>query len=905
MADTKTDPRCDPNARVVGEPLPCQLPIRPIYPVRYSLTQERIEATLSAQTTPMPTGIDDSNYDLRRLRQGYFYILAEFTQVGESTDSKKRWLVFDYYVSADDDNGKMADSEPRYGTRYSFKKYEWEDGTARGKWVLDNRKTYPYAFVHPQVSIIHYAYSERRWPAAMFELMESTPAARTKIMQKVNLLSGDPKQAFPFTELHQRVADFQPENRQKDTADSYTRRTGLGFNEKHVVKSTNELATVVAVHDPIGNIADVSCYHEYIWNNDLQEQQKHLYAITTAKAVKQIEHTFTTDPGDKEGWFSNGYPIDQDLQPKLKEFARQKDLFQKTQEIDNIVKVHNTMLEETGNYTLHEQLQQTLSNAVQFASAIEDKKDVAEYAAFLYRGGMQQMGVSFPGMQKQALALNKDKPYGKYLATILKLSAQVAKIYGDTVKNIGLKRLELELMIESVSAAQMYRWGRVDFRDASIAYEEFLAAFHLKHVKYRGSLARAGEILQAQVDGFLQQRVRFDQAAAKLNQLPNTRASAQSFIDISLIIPQGQTEVVAAQHHLNLTEKAGIFLAASSLVQTLTGLEEKPDNPLNHPMLQLTGDLMGLVAAFEHTTIVEKAERKLVERAATSLGKLFENEKLLTQKFEHLFQGSGSLNRALAFVGYGANLIAIGVAIGQGIKSHRRGDRMGVTSAALGGMAEVAFLAASFFWTTPLIVAGALLVVGAIIYGWLMDNDYEAWTRMGFWGNSGKYWGKDRKKHADILEDTKVLANPAHSNYETVKKHFEQEMQAFYDLVWGIEIRNSTQGDKILRLYCPAFTGADCLNQLQLTWQTQTVWAGPGSGGISTNDLDAAKIARKWLFNGWVELDFSQALPQGLGTQGAKLSWTKTEALLTVSYPRHRSSKPFKNSKTFNSAAEI
>ena len=80
----------------------------------------------------MPTGISDKEYDLRRLRQGYLYILARAKHVENATDEKKRWLIFEYTVAKDDSNAPKLNGSGV--SPYHFTQYVWTDGTARGEW---------------------------------------------------------------------------------------------------------------------------------------------------------------------------------------------------------------------------------------------------------------------------------------------------------------------------------------------------------------------------------------------------------------------------------------------------------------------------------------------------------------------------------------------------------------------------------------------------------------------------------------------------------------------------------------------------------------------------------------------------------------------------------------------------
>lgn len=84
---------------VLGQPAQCKPDERAIYPVRFSLTGEALDkAAKSGEVPPMPTGLNDKNYELRRLRQGYFYIYSQ-KHVGKTTDNKGKWLIFKYTVA--------------------------------------------------------------------------------------------------------------------------------------------------------------------------------------------------------------------------------------------------------------------------------------------------------------------------------------------------------------------------------------------------------------------------------------------------------------------------------------------------------------------------------------------------------------------------------------------------------------------------------------------------------------------------------------------------------------------------------------------------------------------------------------------------------------------------------------
>ena len=102
MAEQKElkKPGADQAGSIVA---PCQKDIR-LYPARLTLTDKAFEKIRTEGTAPVlpkdiPTGSDD--YDLRRLRDGYIYILAVnaesdcFSITGEA-ENGQAWYIYDY-----------------------------------------------------------------------------------------------------------------------------------------------------------------------------------------------------------------------------------------------------------------------------------------------------------------------------------------------------------------------------------------------------------------------------------------------------------------------------------------------------------------------------------------------------------------------------------------------------------------------------------------------------------------------------------------------------------------------------------------------------------------------------------------------------------------------------------------
>ncbi|TCP88145.1 hypothetical protein EDC44_1562, partial [Cricetibacter osteomyelitidis] len=305
----------------IGKPLACQADIRPIYPARFSLTKAALDKIVkTGEAPPMPTGINDPNYELRRLRQGYFYIYSQ-QHVGKTTDLKGRWVIFKYTVSTKDSNAPELNRE--YGSLpYKFTQYEWTEGNPRKQWVpAKGVNSYYHAFVNPQTAIIEFAYSEFRWPAELFEKLETDANARAAFMQKLPLKSLETDFSFILTEesLQKRVPDFNPNTEASGlNQNAEYRATMVGYNPTHhlrlpVKPCENGEPIVVGVFDPLGNIYDVAACNIVATVNDANKRAEELYPMVTAKAVKSFEKFLRAksysgfpvgDANKKDGLFS-------------------------------------------------------------------------------------------------------------------------------------------------------------------------------------------------------------------------------------------------------------------------------------------------------------------------------------------------------------------------------------------------------------------------------------------------------------------------------------------------------------------------------------------------------------------------------------------------------------------------
>ncbi len=102
--------------------------------------------------------------------------------------------------------------------------------------------------------------------------------------------------------------------------------------------------------------------------------------------------------------------------------------------------------------------------------------------AFTLSAAMQGLGISQQGMKTQAEMLAITAPYGDYISKLLAIAQLVQATHIKATTTKGLKRLELELLYESIMSAQFYRWTNKQLAANSLSKTQYLSAFGLKQL---------------------------------------------------------------------------------------------------------------------------------------------------------------------------------------------------------------------------------------------------------------------------------------------------------------------------------------------------------------------------------------------------------------------------------------
>ncbi|TYA33933.1 hypothetical protein FXB68_11140 [Aggregatibacter actinomycetemcomitans] len=275
----------------------CELPVIPLYPVRYGLSlgylADARDGTVKNLPDRAPRTIGASpDYELMQLRQGFVYIYAHTKHRLFSTDDKGKWLVFRYVTNNDDANSASDFEQLSHGKNAGlnacFLLCKWGEEGANGNWTLGqiDTKNYPCAshlksfntaFVDKDVDIVDIAYSEYMWSSEIIHLLETKAALRQAIMTTVRTDAPENHSA-PLKSLGTHVLEYQSGNQSDDFADKtqdwYTKLNSAAIPSPLTgLPDYEEKGLMVALQDVVGEMHELQ---KIII--DLTEKQKAYYA---------------------------------------------------------------------------------------------------------------------------------------------------------------------------------------------------------------------------------------------------------------------------------------------------------------------------------------------------------------------------------------------------------------------------------------------------------------------------------------------------------------------------------------------------------------------------------------------------------------------------------------------------
>ena len=659
--------------------------------------------------------------------------------------------------------------------------------------------------------------------------------------------------------------------------------------------------------DRIGDIKDVSAYHQRILANNLKEFSNILYPVTTAKAIEQIEQHVFKNPN----WFKrlmSSDPLDKGMREQIKIYAKKSPLMAE-QTMKNLAVAQFNLLNQVGNGTLLEHMKFLDGLCKTNQQQLDKLASIADYAMAFYGTAMAGFGDTPKGMEYQKNTLVTGSSWGDSLSNLLSVGDKLNQITKETAAKLTVKALRFEVMIESVMAAQMLLW-KEGVKEA-IPYSRFLAAAGLKlqtishaHV---GSINVGADIVNKQMHTLIHNA---DELFKGLNAAhyqaeltKGVRAGTSHYINMNVHVVV-KNEYNPALRVVNITESVGTFFAGGALIVNLREWAKyKEDNSGSlsawflHPAVRLANDFAALVASFERSrgfgtkalgtfyNRLDKAAVKQIQaltgfkepigiKAAAGRG---------TQIAKHL-----TLQNAGRF----ANVLGVVIALAQAQQAVRTGDTAARNSAILAGMAEISFFISTFAYTGAFVGIGVVLAIGAVLTSLVADNEFEKWVRTGFWGNSGDYWGINRPEFQRRLSRARKMSSfEVSSETAQIKAFFEQEMEGFYNLVWSIGIDTSLANQYQLKVYCPAFKDKSSADKLTIEISIEdydNIDLMMGGGLPTSISIPTNKVRKQFLSQGEILIDMTQIniLKSYRYTKNTKESNMLNTLTVTIKHPK-------------------
>lgn len=329
MANKEQDyaPQAKPADEVTKQ---CQEFIR-LYPTRWALTDsafEKIKNTGTTPTYPKEIAEMNSDYDLRRLRDGYIYILAdkaeceEMNITAEATNGEA-WYIYESHSDDDaqvfarwskDNFNQWIKEQSEKGTPQNDASNEVKEDNSQQVEENNNEentneeeatKEKPMQAELKEVHVIgmraksfielnraietaYIMYSEFKLPYELLQAIERDPLVKMFWMKKIptNAPSG---LTLDIKTTENIVNDFTSiTNYVRNYASNLYRSHPIGKLrawKEQLQKITNSEGVVVALDDPIGIARDLDYYVYYLDDKRQEVLSKYEYAFITAQII--------------------------------------------------------------------------------------------------------------------------------------------------------------------------------------------------------------------------------------------------------------------------------------------------------------------------------------------------------------------------------------------------------------------------------------------------------------------------------------------------------------------------------------------------------------------------------------------------------------------------------------------
>ena len=817
MANNEQD--YEPQAKPADEVTkPCQEGIR-VYPTRFALTDKAFENIKSkGEMPPLPKNASgDENYDARRLRDGYVYILAVNAEVkgcfeiSAEAANGQAWYIYRYRSKDVDFNqGNQA-----FGINYSFSLFNDYEAGYINKVILPT----PYIELNKAIESAYMMFTDVDLPMNLLRKIETDPLVRNHWMRNVQLKNPQ-GYSINMAALQQTVKDFSPQTKmmtdQALTSNAYRftpigKPTGWEEIKDQLMHSQN--GVIVALEDPVGTTRDLSGYHLYLTAERDNVLAKYEYAISTARildahALHKYKEEVKSARDSLE--MSNAELRDQGLRTIEPAPIKFSQLYQKvfSDYIDSEHLKANGDADVLNVLKAELQLEDDLPgvNAINKMAYIPTRfgtffKNVANaHSAFIatHSNKLSALYDLYDGNPEDVEAANA---WCCYMHGFL---------HGLDISPYGRNALIAALPIEDADAYKAPPYAQ-QATPAVESLKKYLSDF-TKALGALEKVAKTGYFNMATYDLVIELvidkiYVRYASSShkgyvGKLFSVPQTiRSTYQAKLstkEIEKILPTHRSQAAVPKHVKRLQENIRSLKVEYA--------------PRQYGLFQITEGLAGLNKALSASVVLgffvpNKAETELgklgsdpflasmqviagmyapkggleqhTSQALTELEQLTSRKNLQQSKWISYFEqkGAGSALARIrnAIINVNTGLAGVGAMfeIFNWVEANYKSDEVGKTAALLsmgGGLAiegaigSLGMLAGSSLSAGTLTLLtglsyatlgiGIVLITIAIIYNYFAPEDIELWAENGFWGKSPKYWGgPNQEKAYEWLED--------------------------------------------------------------------------------------------------------------------------------------------------------
>ena len=302
-----------PQAKPADEATkPCQEFIR-LYPTRLTLTDKAFEKIRAEGTAPvMPKGIPTAgdDYELRRLRTGYVYILAAKAEcknfeITWEAENGNAWYIYTCYnndkgtdlsqwsrfeiediIEAEKPQNDISTTQETANTKKEENKPEQyaDVDTVSAKPGLNTE----YIELNRAIETAYIMYSEFKLPYSLLKELEKDDVLRKVWMKKIQTNEASDSTA-KLSKIESVASDYLPSTQFIPNILSNLYRfakVGKTYSwQLHLAQLASSDGVIVALDDPIGIARDLDYYVYYLDDKRQEVLAKYEYAFITAQII--------------------------------------------------------------------------------------------------------------------------------------------------------------------------------------------------------------------------------------------------------------------------------------------------------------------------------------------------------------------------------------------------------------------------------------------------------------------------------------------------------------------------------------------------------------------------------------------------------------------------------------------